>query len=135
MKKIKKFRKFSAILLMFAVLIGFTSCQKDETIFDKIVGRTWVGDLGFGSDQDPIESGVYFGGDGFGTDEQVFFNDGKFHDTYNITWEVSDGTIYIRYGNRAPKRELRNAYVSSGRIKASLYINGVFINDIELVLQ
>lgn len=135
MKKIKKLQKTAFILLMFAVLIGFTSCQKDETIFDKIVGRTWVGDLWFGSDQSPIESGVYLGGDGFGTDEQRFFNNGKYHDTYNITWEVSNGTIIIRYGNRADTRELRNAYVSNGQINADLYINGRLVDDIVLKRQ
>lgn len=131
----KKIRKSAAILLMLAVLIGFSSCQKDETIFDKVVGRTWVGDLWFGSDQNPIESGVYLGGDGFGIDKQYFYKTGNHHDDYNITWEVSDGTIIIRYGTRADTRELRNAYVSGGRIKAALYINGSFKDDIELKQQ
>jgi len=135
MKKIKKLQKFAAILLMFAVLIGFTSCQKDETIFDKIVGRTWVGDLWFGSDQSPIESGVYLGGDGFGTDEQYYYNSNRPYQTLNITWEVSNGTIIIRYGNRADTRELRNAYVSNGQINADLYINGRFVDDIVLKRQ
>ena len=40
----KLIRKYAGFLLMLTLLVGFTSCEDDETIFDHIVGRTWVGD-------------------------------------------------------------------------------------------
>ena len=128
----KKMKKCAGILLMLAVLVGFTSCQDDETIFDKVVGRTWVGDLGFGPNNDLVESGVYLGGDGFGTDEQLYVRDKTPRGTYNITWEVVDGSIFIRYGNRAAIRELRNVYVSNGQINAALFVDRVFVADVVL---
>ena len=44
--------------MLLTLLVGFTSCEDDETIFDHIVGRTWVGDLGFWVDNSPVESGI-----------------------------------------------------------------------------
>lgn len=43
---------------MLTLLVGFTSCEDDEDIYDDLMGRTWVGDLGFGTNRDPIESGI-----------------------------------------------------------------------------
>ena len=47
-------------LCLLTMLAGFTSCQDDEDIYDRIVGRTWVGDLGFSDGPYALESGVYF---------------------------------------------------------------------------
>lgn len=43
----KNLKKYVGVLMLLTLLVGFTSCENDETIFDHIVGRTWVGDLGF----------------------------------------------------------------------------------------
>lgn len=43
---------YARAVLLLVVVMGFTACQEDETIFDRIVGRTWVGDLGFVDDYD-----------------------------------------------------------------------------------
>ena len=55
----KNLKKYVGVLMLLSLLVGFTSCEDDETIFDRIVGRTWIGDLGFESDRhhDPLESG------------------------------------------------------------------------------
>lgn len=53
----KNLKKYVGVLMLLTLLVGFTSCEDDETIFDRIVGRTWVGDLGFESDDrfhDPL---------------------------------------------------------------------------------
>ena len=42
----KNLKKYVGVLMLLTLLVGFTSCEDDETIFDHIVGRTWVGDLG-----------------------------------------------------------------------------------------
>ena len=53
----KNLKKYVGVLMLLSLLVGFTSCEDDETIFDRIVGRTWIGDLGFESDDryhDPL---------------------------------------------------------------------------------
>ncbi len=41
-------KRYAGILMMLTLLVGFTSCEDDETIFDDdLMGRTWVGDLWF----------------------------------------------------------------------------------------
>lgn len=47
----KNLKKYVGVLMLLSLLVGFTSCEDDETIFDRIVGRTWIGDLGFESDR------------------------------------------------------------------------------------
>ena len=54
----KNLKKYVGVLMLLTLLVGFTSCEDDETIFDHIVGRTWVGDLGFWVDNSPVESGI-----------------------------------------------------------------------------
>lgn len=131
-------KKYVGILLMLALFVGFTSCEDDEDIFDEIAGRTWVGDLGFSTfdvDEYPLESGIYLGADGFGDDELHYYDNGEFYRTINLQWSVQSGSIYIDYGNVAAPRELRNVYVSRGRLTASLYIAGRYFDEVELSMQ
>ena len=37
----KNLKKYVGVLMLLTLLVGFTSCEDDETIFDHIVGRTW----------------------------------------------------------------------------------------------
>ena len=62
----KLIKKYAGFLLMLTLLVGFTSCEDDEDIYDDLMGRTWVGDLGFGTNRDPIESGIRLDNNGFG---------------------------------------------------------------------
>ena len=41
----KLIKKYAGFLLMLTLLVGFTSCEDDEAIYDDLMGRTWVGDL------------------------------------------------------------------------------------------
>ena len=63
-------RFFLAALLLFAA-VAFTGCDNDDDdLYDTLSGRVWAGDLGFYQDgRIPLDSYVYFGADGFGTDE------------------------------------------------------------------
>ena len=54
----KLIKKYAGLLLMLTLLVGFTSCEDDEDIYDDLMGRTWVGDLWFVFDDDPIERGI-----------------------------------------------------------------------------
>lgn len=62
----KLIKKYAGFLLMLTLLVGFTSCEDDEDIYDDLMGRTWVGDLGFGTNRDPIESGIRLDNNGLG---------------------------------------------------------------------
>ena len=78
----KNLKKYVGVLMLLFLLVGFTSCEDDETIFDRIVGRTWIGDLGFESDDryhDPLESGIYLGADGFGEDQLCYYYNGDYY--------------------------------------------------------
>ena len=36
------------LLVLTMLAVGFSSCEEDdETIYDYLIGRTWVGNLGF----------------------------------------------------------------------------------------
>ena len=135
----KNLKKYVGVLMLLFLLVGFTSCEDDETIFDRIVGRTWIGDLGFESDDryhDPLESGIYLGADGFGEDQLCYYDNGDYYGKpLRLQWSVGNGTLYIDYGNVAPPRELRNVYVSHGRMTRTLYINGFYYGDVELYMQ
>ena len=72
----KLIKKYAGFLLMLTLLVGFTSCEDDEDIYDDLMGRTWVGDLGFGTNRDPIESGIRLDNNGLGIDYQVYDYDG-----------------------------------------------------------
>lgn len=131
-------KKYAGILMMLMLLVGFTSCEDDESIFDEVVDHTWVGDLGFSSDdreRAPLESGIYLGPDGFGDDRLCYYDTGRLYETIKLKWSVGGGAIYLDYGNVAAPRELRNVYVSRGRLSASLYIDGRYYDEVELYME
>lgn len=131
-------RKYAGILMVLMLSIGFISCEDDESLFDEVVDHTWVGDLGFFSDdryQDHLESGIYLGPDGFGDDRLCYYDTGEPYGTIKLKWSVGGGAIYLDYGNVAAPRELRNVYVNRGRLSASLYIDGRYYDEVELYME
>ena len=88
-------KKYAGILMMLTLLVGFTSCEDDEDIYDDLMGRTWVGDLWFGSDNNPIESGIRLDNNGLGIDYQVFDYDGRPAGDLPFRWWVDYGTLYL----------------------------------------
>lgn len=135
----KMIKKYASILMMLTLLVGFTSCEDDETLFDRVVGRTWFGDLGFETNdayRDLLDSSIYLGADGFGDDQLYYYDNGReYGRPLRLYWSVGNGSLYIDYGNVAAPRELRNVYVSRGRMAGTLYIDGYYYGDVELYLQ
>ena len=76
----RKMRKFLNILFLCTLALGLSSCEPDDGedyyIYDTLLGGIWVGDLGFADAYNsPLESGLYFEGNGLGRDEQAYYND------------------------------------------------------------
>ena len=76
----RKMRKFLNILFLCTLALGLSSCEPDDGedyyIYDTLLGGIWVGDLGFADAYNsPLESGLYFEGNGLGKDEQAYYND------------------------------------------------------------
>lgn len=72
----RKMRKFLNILFLCTLALGLSSCEPDDGedyyIYDTLLGGIWVGDLGFADAYNsPLESGLYFEGNGLGKDEQA----------------------------------------------------------------
>ncbi len=133
MKKIN----YVKILLLTTLLWGFTSCESDHTIFDDLVGRTWVGDLGFNYGDAPVESEISFSSDGFATDNQYYFPEdgGRFATSLPIRWRIEYGTLYLDYGNRYPMLEIRGVDISGPNLRGRLYADGVDEGNITLTMR
>lgn len=128
------------LIAAFALLaaVGFSSCENDDDrLYDTLAGRVWDGDLGFYQDgRYPLDSYVYFGADGFGTDKLHFADTGQYLDTLNIQWDAyGDDTIYIGYGRADYPRELRRVHIRHGELRAELYIDGEYYGRITLYMQ
>ena len=107
----KMIKRYAGILMMLTLLVGFTSCEDDEDIYDDLMGRTWVGDLWFGSDYNPIESGIRLDNNGLGIDYQVYDYDGRPAGDLPFRWWVDYGTLYLDYGRDFALREIRGVRV------------------------
>lgn len=128
----KMIKKYAGILMMLTLLVGFTSCEDDEDIYDDLMGRTWVGDLGFGYDDDPIESAIRLDGNGMGIDYLCYYRDGAPWRDLPFNWGVEYGTLYIDYGSGYELREIRNVHVNRHYLCGDLYIDGVYFDYVEL---
>ena len=107
----KNLKKYVGVLMLLTLLVGFTSCEDDETIFDHIVGRTWVGDLGFWVDNSPVESGITFKSNGFGVDEQWYYD-----------WDRVAAVLDVRC---YPLLILADVYVEGRYLTGRLYSNNI----------
>ena len=111
--------------MLLTLLVGFTSCEDDETIFDHIVGRTWVGDLGFWVDNSPVESGITFKSNGFGVDEQWYYDWDRVAAVLDVRWWIEDGDLFLDYGNGYPLLILADVYVEGRYLTGRLYSNNI----------
>lgn len=92
-------KRFLLAACMLLAAVGFSSCENDDDdLYDTLTGRVWAGDLGFYQDGYALDSYVYFGADGFGSDELRYADNGRLLDTLNIQWDAYDDTVYIDYG-------------------------------------
>lgn len=91
----RKMRKFLNILFLCTLAFGLSSCEPDDGedyyIYDTLLGGIWVGDLGFADAYNsPLESGLYFEGNGLGRDEQAYYNDpyGEVAFSLPFRWDI-----------------------------------------------
>ena len=131
----KMIKRYAGILMMLTLLVGFTSCEDDEDIYDDLMGRTWAGDLWFGSDYNPIESGIRLDNNGLGIDYQVYDYDGRPAGDLPFRWWVDYGTLYLDYGRDFALREIRGVRVRGRYLQGDLYLDGEYIDYIELQMQ
>lgn len=130
-------KRFFLAALLLCAAVAFTGCDSDDDeLYDTLSGIVWAGDLGFYQDgRIPLESYVYFGADGFGTDELRYADTGRYLDTLNIQWDAYDDKIYISYGRADYPRELRNVYIRRGRLTGELFIDGQYYDRVTLYMQ
>lgn len=138
-------KRFLLIASLLFSVTAFSSCSIEDcdeyhpSLYDMLVGRVWTGDLGFYQNNNPnlpLDSNVYFGADGFGSDELRFANNGQWLDALNITWQAfDDGTLWINYGQVDYPRQLRGVYIRSGVLSGDLFIDGRFYDHVELYMQ
>ena len=95
------------------------------------MGRTWVGDLWFGSDNNPIESGIRLDNNGLGIDYQVFDYDGRPAGDLPFRWWVDYGTLYLDYGYDFALREIRGVRVRGRYLQGDLVLYFLVYNRVD----
>ena len=95
------------------------------SIYHAIVGRTWVGDLGFWVDNSPVESGITFKSNGFGVDEQWYYDWDRVAAVLDVRWWIEDGDLFLDYGNGYPLLILADVYVEGRYLTGRLYSNNI----------
>lgn len=108
----RKMRKFLNILFLCTLALGLSSCEPDDGedyyIYDTLPGGIWVGDLGFADAYNsPLESGLYFEGNGLGKDEQAYYNDpyGEVAFRLPFRWDIHGRILRLDYGYNYPLLE------------------------------
>lgn len=116
-------RKFLNILFLCTLALGLSSCEPDDGedyyIYDTLLGGIWVGDLGFADAYNsPLESGLYFEGNGLGKDEQAYYNDpyGEVAFRLPFRWDIHGRILRLDYGYNYPLLEIYDVYVAGDRL-------------------
>ena len=124
-------RKFLNILFLCTLVLGLSSCEPDDGedyyIYDTLLGGIWVGDLGFADAYNsPLESGLYFEGNGLGRDEQAYYNDpyGEVAFSLPFRWDIHGRILRLDYGYNYPLLEIYDVYVAGDRLSGVLYVDG-----------
>ena len=125
----RKMRKFLNILFLCTLALGLSSCEPDDGedyyIYDTLPGGIWVGDLGFADAYNsPLESGLYFEGNGLGRDEQAYYNDpyGEVAFSLPFRWDIHGRILRLDYGYNYPLLEIYDVYVAGDRLSGVLYV-------------
>lgn len=121
-------RKFLNILFLCTLALGLSSCEPDDGedyyIYDTLPGGIWVGDLGFADAYNsPLESGLYFEGNGLGRDEQAYYNDpyGEVAFSLPFRWDIHGRILRLDYGYNYPLLEIYDVYVAGDRLSGVLW--------------
>ena len=115
------------LLVLTMLAVGFSSCgEDDETIYDYLIGRTWVGDLGFIDGPYALESGITFKGNDYAVDRQFYYAEdgGGEAGTLRLNWWIDMGTLYLDYGPDYPLLEIRGVYITGRFLYGELYADG-----------
>lgn len=84
-------KKYVGILLMLTLFVGFTSCEDEEDLEDRMFGRIWVGDLGMNAeDGSRLYSEFEFDPDGFGEEHQYYQRNDREYDHFRFQWNWED---------------------------------------------
>lgn len=127
-------RKFLNILFLCTLALGLSSCEPDDGedyyIYDTLLGGIWVGDLGFADAYNsPLESGLYFEGNGLGRDEQAYYNDpyGEVAFSLPFRWDIHGRILRLDYGYNYPLLEIYDVYVAGDRLSGVLTWTGTWM--------
>ena len=115
------------LLVLTMLAVGFSSCEEDdETFYDYLIGRTWVGDLGFIDGPYALESGITFKGNDYAVDRQFYYAEdgGGEAGTLRLNWWIDMGTLYLDYGPDYPLLEIRGVYITGRFLYGELYADG-----------
>ena len=115
------------LLVLTMLAVGFSSCEEDdETMYDYLIGRTWVGDLGFIDGPYALESGITFKGNDYAVDRQFYYAEdgGGEAGTLRLNWWIDMGTLYLDYGPDYPLLEIRGVYITGRFLYGELYADG-----------
>lgn len=130
----RKMRKFLNILFLCTLALGLSSCEPDDGedyyIYDTLLGGIWVGDLGFADAYNsPLESGLYFEGNGLGRDEQAYYNDpyGEVAFSLPFRWDIHGRILRLDYGYNYPLLEIYDVYVAGDRLSGVLTWTGTWM--------
>ena len=133
-------RNYAKVLLVLIAMLGAVSCQDEETIRDRLLGRTWVGDLGFSDRGNALESGLTFQSNGFGMDKQYYYNsllEGYYEMPFR--WMLNGNDLRLDYGEdrygESLILELKNVYIDNGVLSGILYVNYKYYDNVELVME
>lgn len=127
MRNMKILNPIKLLLVLTMLAVGFSSCEEDdETIYDYLIGRMWVGDLGFSRGSYALESGIIFKGDDYAVDRQFYYAEdgGGEARTLSLDWWIDMGTLYLDYGPDYPLLEIRGVYITGRFLYGELYADG-----------
>jgi hypothetical protein len=122
----KLIKKYAGLLLMLTLLVGFTSCEDDEDLEERMFGRVWVGDVGMNAVNGRIlYSEFTFDPDGFG-EEYQFFRNGELYDHFRFQWYWEDrysNNLVLDYGRNGTSY-MDNVDIYRGVMTGIFYLTG-----------
>ena len=122
----KLIKKYAGLLLMLTLLVGFTSCEDDEDLEERMFGRVWVGDVGMNAVNGRIlYSEFTFDPDGFG-EEYQFFRNGELYDPFRFQWYWEDrysNNLVLDYGRNGTSY-MDNVDIYRGVMTGIFYLTG-----------
>ena len=99
---------YEGVLMSPTLLVGFTSS-----------------DLGFWVDNSPVVSGITFKSNGFGVDEQWYYDWDRVAAVLDVRWWIEDGDLFLDYCNGYPLLILADVYVEGRYLTGRLYSNNI----------